>query len=119
MKKILVFILCFFSLSCFANDVPLTDPNRVCGQTDLSHPNFCAEFANIAYCNCDNHPPLSEAFCRARLNMDVIYHKFVDPFGGDTDAGLKAACERGQHEIAAALCYQQWSVYRRSCPPAV
>lgn len=100
MKKIFIFIICFFSFSipCFASE------SQICPQAIANtDPGFCPSFLSVAICHCDEL--LGPGFCD-RFSLKDIYTKMIARFPSQD-----AAC-RFQKDTDYQTCMDDWNCAR-------
>jgi hypothetical protein len=107
-RKVFIFILCFFNVSAFAapdvvsqylssSPTPWCNPNAAMS----SAPNFCATFPPAATCNCENHG-MTPGFCSVMTNIYCSMLKTYDT--------LENACNH-QNVTNPAECVADWNCY--------
>jgi hypothetical protein len=108
MKKILVFIMCFFSVSCFAF-APMADKTASlaafssCAQAvPTTDGGFCPSFKTVATCHCIESGIPSKA-CQ---NMDLLYAAMIGRY-----KTVESACAN-QHDTSTQNCIDDWQCYR-------
>lgn len=116
MKKILLFIMCLFSVSCFAEPLKgmQQQPYPNCTPASWNPPdaNFNAEFEAAAYCNCALKGHLTEDYCKNVLGMHMIYVMTIQKFGS-----IPGACSPDvQKDVPTDECIGQWNLYCSTHP---
>ena len=101
MKKIIVFFMCIFSLSCFADCAKAPDP---------SDPNFCSAFKPIAVCHCMADGHLPEKLCP---NGKVIHQRMIAAFGTQDAACLWQERNGSEKKATYQECMDDWNCYMK------
>ena len=109
-RKLVLSILCFFSMSVFAaSDVvsqylsfsPVNMPMCDTHAATSSAPNFCATFPPAAECNCNNHLH-NPTYCSVMTN---VYCSMLGTYGS-----LEGAC-KNQNITDYNECVADWNCY--------
>lgn len=130
MKKLLVFLLCLFSISCFAEplngNAPISAPNCTAANpwpadaAGFSHDTFCGQFTASAYCHCEEK--YTKDYCENRLKIAGIYNAMIGMYGTIEKACAWQAQQAGTDGyVDQATCIAQWNYYRDAsnpCPAA-
>ncbi len=114
MKKILVFIMCCISGSCFAFapnvqniQTVLVVPSNCATAPATSDSSFCSVFKSVATCQCQQRG--GGSFCQ---RMDVLYNAMMARYGT-----IDRACDRrAQQDTDPQTCITDWNYYNGSCP---
>jgi len=108
MKKILVFIMCLFSFTCFAATSDRSF-NPSCTGTGpcpdalpTNNPGFCASFIKAAQCQCSVRGGLPPAMCQ---DMGKIYSRMIAVY-----KSVPAACA-AQKDAPTQTCIDDWVCY--------
>jgi hypothetical protein len=110
MKKILAFVMCFFSASCFAF-VPATKTTATtlasCQQAvATTNPGFCPSFKSVAQCQCVSRG-LPPGMCQ---DMKLLYERMIAMFHS-----VESACKYQadtSHDTTQQQCIDDWTCYR-------
>jgi hypothetical protein len=110
-RKILLLMLCFFSMSAFAETDVIsqytTTTSATCEASTSTKDTFCATFAPAAICYCNSQPGTTPYYCSGngtgQLNniwsgMMTRYHN------------LATACA-SQHSTTPEECIAEWKCY--------
>jgi hypothetical protein len=110
MKKILAFIMCFISVSCFAfakptqvNLLTLGSCPQAVATTDAG---FCPSFQSVAQCQCVSRG-LPPGMCK---DMSLLYDRMIAMFGS-----VDKACQYQadtSHDTTKQQCIDDWNCYR-------
>lgn len=118
MKKVLVFLMFFVNISCFAATntqpslaAPLPEKMilQVCQRAvPTSDPAFCTSFKASAYCHCHDEHGMPPILCN---DMGRLLQIMILTYGS-----LSNACSpRVQKDVPQQECIDDWNYYSAHC----
>jgi len=115
-SRILVLLLCFISLSCFASPAAdlsaSSDLRRGCPQAPATTSgDFCGGFKTSAYCHCIEKG-MDASVCD---DMNQVYDAMMAYFRDSPEGALAGACSYGEAQedgVPKQVCMDDWNCYR-------